>query len=182
MSDTKAIMPLPLCVKINSTDGVSMAALEDEGWRCVGDLWTFKGVPKCECKQDVRILANADVLPLAKQIKWRGRLWRDPEITDEQAWEETERFLLGTEAIVYGVGSGPAAFGVFERQRILLIGVHPAAGRLGCAASIVNWAIRGGEMTSGTYSDNNAAVAFYKSIGMEIVQKQSVYHKAQTTG
>ena len=171
-------MALPLCVKIDTDDAAFKAqfkALESEGWRFIGQLDIYKGEVFGSC-EGVRISAEPPVC-LASQISWSGRLWRDKEVLQGEAWSETESLFTKEDLICYVIGKAPAAFGLFDRERIVLIGVHPAARGLGLAKMLIKHVAHGGEIIAGTYADNEAAIALYKSVGMKRVKSQAVFHK-----
>lgn len=165
-------MPLPKCVKtLERSD-----ALEADGWRHVGTLLTFEGAKDRVFHGGVVIAEPKDVLGLAKEIEWSGRLWRDPQVGRRTALDETLRHIEEFYGTIYAIGNGPAAFGMFKGPCVVLIGTHPAACGLGLASKLIRRAI-GGKIVAGTYADNAAAIALYESLDMKQIHRQEVYHK-----
>jgi ribosomal protein S18 acetylase RimI-like enzyme len=173
-------MPLPLCVKVEANDVVSREALEIEGWRFIGQLNTYSG-KVYEERVDDRVFYCPDPgkQGVVNSIEWTGRLWRDKAVKTEDA-SAAMAWLLADESLTcYAIGKGPAAFGLFRNGRVVLIGVHPMARSLGLATALIRRIARGtGKViTAGTYSDNTAAIALYRSLDMDLILSQAVFHK-----
>lgn len=173
-------MQLPKCVKVDLDDKRSRDHLESESWRLVGALVTYRGRIHRQNDSRVDMCRGESVLELAAQIEWHGRLWKDPEISEDDRWKEMREFLQwldskgNTELHVYRMVN--AAFIVCSVDRVHLIGVHPAAAGLGLAAGLIRSRFDV-EVTAGTYSDNDAAKNLYKSLDMKVVKQQAVFHK-----
>lgn len=172
-------MPLPKCVKVEAKDTASRDALEAEGWRFIGQLDTYSGmVYEQDRARRIFIEQNPEKWErLWKEIDWTGRLWRDKAVSDKDALAATARVLADESLTCYAIGKAPAAFGLFRQRRVVLVGVHWAARGLGLATALVTHAARNQVMTAGTYSDNAAAIALYRSLGMGLVLSQAVFHK-----
>lgn len=169
-------MPLPKCAKVDVNDAVSRESLVAEGWRCVGILETYSG--EMDRFFDSRIeYSSAPPLVTAGQISWSGRLWRDDQVSRDDAWAETEKVLTNEKYYTYILGSLPAAFVVCSVGTVHLIGTHPFARGLGLAKMLVQYAAHGGKITAGTYADNEAAKRLYQSLGMSVIKSQAVFHK-----
>ena len=176
-------MALPLCVKVDVADSSTRETLATQGWRYIGQLNTYFGEPASQTRWPSEIRMDeinlAQLVPaLIGEIDWSGRLWRDRKVSEEDALAETLKVYYGNEAQTYLVGSSPAALAVFNDCRLLLIGVHPKARGLGLAKALVKNAMGHREnITAGTYSDNEAAIALYESLGMKQIKSQAVFHK-----
>ena len=168
-------MALPKCVKCDSDDVGSCRALESEGWRPIGRLDTYSG--NVYGRVNGVWIASEPPVDLVSFISWSGRLWRDRQVLQGEAWAETERLLFDERFTCYIIGKSPAAFGLFDKKRVVLIGVHPVARGLGLAKALIRHAARDGEIIAGTYSDNEAAIALYKSLDMKRIKSQAVFHK-----
>ena len=167
-------MPLPKCVKVDLDDKRSRGHLESEGWRQIGALLTYKGRIYRHGDSRVSMCRGEDILELAAQIEWSGLLWKDPMVPEDECWEDMRDFLLNNKFHTYRVAK--AGFIVCDASRVHLIGVHPVAGGLGLAVAMIRshfdttvWA--------GTYADNGPAKKLYKSLDMEVVKQQAVFHK-----
>lgn len=166
-------MPLPKCVKVNEHDHVSRETLEGEGWRYVGTLDTYEGEIDREVDPRVTKATPDEAWNIATKIDWTGRLWRDFEIPTIEAWAETERFIRSDEYFLYKIGG--AAFGIFDEERIALIGVHPAAQGIHLAERLIRNQFS--FVRAGTYSDNTPAIKLYRRLGMKFISSQAVFHK-----
>jgi GNAT superfamily N-acetyltransferase len=117
-----------------------------------------------------------EVINIAKDIDWSGRLWRDEQVKRSTAWRQMRESILKTSGEIYAVND--AAFGVFERNRVKLIGVHPAAKGFGLASIIIKHAFHEKkQIIAGTYWDNDRADRLYSRLGMAIIDRQDVWHK-----
>ena len=157
-------MPLPKCVVVKKIEDGPV------GWRHIGTRVTYSGNLYRRPDDSVRREMGKNVWYLAREIKWSGRLWRDSRI---DALHETKVWLRKQTA--YVIGKYPAAFGVFEEGTIKLIGAHPAAAGLGLAERIIRHV--GGQITAGTYEDNEAARGLYKKLGMKEIRREEVFHE-----
>ena len=170
-------MPLPLCVKVDFRDRQSQQNLLDEGWRGIGELMTWRGRVKHIEDGHVKEVTGSDVIGLAKQIAWSGRLWSDKKIPEKVAWAETEKFLLETSDNIHMIGN--VGFIVSTQTKIKLIGVHPMVRGAGLAAVMIR-ATRpehGEWLEAGTYLHNEAAQRLYSGLGMRHEKRQAVFHK-----
>ena len=172
-------MDLPLCVKVNRDDEASFDSLIDSGWRFVGNLITYRGcMPVAERDRGLRQVVDPLKRPLdlARNITWTGRLYRDQSLWDtELAWCNTVKTIENPSLTCVVIGSAPAAFIIWDRLRVVLVGVHPVARGLGLARKLLcrdNVTI-----TAGTNDKNEAAIGLYKSLGMEKILTQAVFHK-----
>ena len=168
---------LPRCVKIDFLDKQSQRNLLDEGWREIGQLMTWRGIVDRVDSKHVKQVRGEDVVALAKEIKWSGRLWSDTLVSRRAAREETERYLLETSDPIHKIGE--VGFIVSTATRIGLIGVHPMAAGCGLAATMIratrpehpSW------LEAGTYYHNEAARSLYPGIGMKLDRRELVFHK-----
>ena len=172
---------LPLCVKIRSADELSRGSLLGDGWREIGELVEYRKSGWLVCEHsEIDWVGPEEIIHMAKQIPWSGRLWRDPEIAQRAAWEETKNFIRqcaasADEDEAFSLLSiNNVAFGIFHDQRILLIGVIPTAQQHGLARKLVEHA---GVSRAATYSHNQRGNAFYQHLGWEMDFTLAVFHK-----
>jgi len=160
-------------VRIESEDCRSRLALLGEGWRQVGVLVTYRGSIYRNSDRRVKLCRGIDVIEIADEIRWTGRLWRDPRISSKKAWSETMRFIEKS-PLVYRIGH--AAFIIADDGRVKLIGVHPVARGLGLGRILMRDCFDG-QVTAGTYDDNDGARRLYESLQMRAIKFQTVFHK-----
>ncbi len=171
-------MVLPLCVKVNTDDARSIKSLEGDGYRFIGTLSVYRGLAPHLDLIDIKSCYDPLKRPLelAREIRWSGRLWRDKSLLGtEVAWCETVKTIENPKFSCYTVGTGPAAFIIWDKLRVVLIGVHPIARGLGLARQLL--CKDPVTITAGTYSDNESAIKLYESLGMKPINLQAVFHK-----
>lgn len=162
-------MPLPKCVTVSPDSGFP----RPEG-RYIGRRVTYSGRVKRKELRDTMVssVPGWTVLPLASEINWSGRLWKDEAIEKADAWEETKKFISQREVQKLA----DVAFVMWDTDRINLIGVHPACVGLGLAERLIR-STCGNNVIAGTYKDNVAACLLYEKLGMELIAAREVFHQ-----
>lgn len=165
-------MRLPLCVRIDFDDEQSALCLDADGWRAIETLQIWAGI--AERQRDNRV-------QMGSPFYWESlhtRLHKDPKISDEAA--NTGRWMMMQQAASQGdcLVIGKDAFVIFHREgsvRVDFIAVRPEARGKGLGKALIHHI--GGKIIAGTQSTNEAANAFYRSLGFHVTKMQRTYHK-----
>ena len=185
-------MALPKCVRTEFGDTLSRDCLLHEGWRRVQELIVWRGKPRPR-KDSMYFTASVKdreaCIDLSRKVNWYGRFFLDPQISeaDARAILETDLESIDREFLHTAIEDNEVVgFVAFEyapniyHPRILLIAVDPLWQKNGIAGRMIR-SIRnscyGAPITAGASRQNRAAQKLYKSLGMEYIKSQAVWHK-----
>lgn len=192
-------MPLPLCTRIEFNDQVRRDELLATGWREVEVLETWVG-PRPRGYAELRAeLATLADLPELQRIAVSSfkfdRLHMDPNVPKEEADAVKRKWVADAfddPDRVVSLIRLPRGIGGFlihrldrsghqtKRMIIDLLAVAPEYQRYGIARNLVTQVAESTgarRLKAGTQSTNEPARAFYKSLGMRVMQRQRTFHK-----
>lgn len=163
-------MPLPKCIR--TSDVETKNTLLSDGWRLIGQLATFNrketaGINPLVLERPVQLF---EAQAAAKEILWRGRLFRDSEVPMALARKHIEKIVADADNKSY-ITNGCLIVYKDSESRLVLFGRLPDGNARKALARLSRGTV------AGTYTDNWRAVWAYLDSGFIPVGKEWVLHK-----